>query len=44
MAEVNTKEDESAWWFILSQGKLVALDKGDFIPLGASVNYLFPMV
>jgi len=42
MAELQTALDENAWWFILSEGKLVALDKGDLIPFG-NVNELpFP--
>ncbi|TEW54623.1 NAD(+) diphosphatase [Psychromonas sp. RZ22] len=34
--------DENAWWFILSEGKLVALDKGDFIPFGNIEELPFP--
>ena len=42
MAELSTKDDQSAWWFILSQGKLVALDKGNFIPFGCISELPFP--
>jgi len=42
MAELITKADENAWWFVLSQGKLVALDKGNFIPFGCTEELPFP--
>ena len=37
-----TTTGESAWWFILSEGKLVAFDKGDFIPFGCFSELPFP--
>lgn len=42
MAELITMIDENAWWFVLSQGKLVSLDKGDFIPFGCIEDLPFP--
>ena len=35
-------KEEEAWWFILSQGKIVALDKGDLIPFGDFNELPFP--
>lgn len=34
--------DQNAWWFFLSEGKLVALNKGDFIPFGDITELPFP--
>ena len=42
MAKLTITADENAWWFVLSQGKLVALDKGDFIPFGCIDELPFP--
>jgi len=36
------KINEDAWWFVVSQGKLVALDQGEFIPFGKAEELPFP--
>ena len=42
MTEVVAIEDKGAWWFVLSEGKVVALDKGNFIPFGNISELPFP--
>ncbi|WP_298939745.1 NAD(+) diphosphatase [uncultured Psychromonas sp.] len=42
MSESKTALYDNAWWFILSEGKLVALDKGDLIPFGCIEELPFP--
>lgn len=39
---VVSTSDENAWWFFLSQGKIVSLDKGNFIPFGNINELPFP--
>ena len=42
MTELKQAVDQNAWWFILSEGKLVSLDKGQFIPFGCTDELPFP--
>lgn len=42
MSDLKTVLHENAWWFILSEGKLVALDKGELIPFGCIEELPFP--
>ena len=42
MSELKTALHDSAWWFVLSEGKLVALDKGELIPFGCIEELPFP--
>ncbi|TEW50269.1 NAD(+) diphosphatase [Psychromonas algicola] len=42
MTEIKQTIDGNAWWFILSEGKIVALDRGDYIPFGTISDLPFP--
>ncbi|MEL0629366.1 NAD(+) diphosphatase [Psychromonas aquatilis] len=42
MNQVIEENEQEAWWFIVSQGKLVALDKGELIPFGSINDLPFP--
>lgn len=42
MIEIKETAAKNAWWFILSEGKLVTLNKGSFIPFGALEELPFP--
>jgi len=42
MTDTATTQSENAWWFILSEGKIIVLDRGDYIPFGNLNDLPFP--
>ena len=40
--KINKSEQENAWWFFLSEEKIVALDRGEYIPFGNLQELPFP--
>lgn len=43
MTKMKETTNENAWWFILSEGKVVALDRGNYIPFGNLDELPFPV-